>query len=112
MVALDSLPRTSEAIQYRFETDHVYYPLKITRTETGSTQVDLLILTPYLLSVFPGYPHSKISLPHDPVTIAGIELWGLSKDMYELLGEPKEAKLRIWRITGDLASFDKDLLAR
>jgi hypothetical protein len=46
------------------------------------------------------------------VTIAGIELWGLSKDMYDLLGEPEEAKLRIWRIAGDLASFEKDLLAK
>ena len=112
VVSLGEEPRTGEAIQYRFKTDHVYYPLRITRTETGSTQVDLLILTPYLLNVFPGYPHRKILLPHEPVTVGGIELWGLSRDMYELLGKPEEAKLRIWRIVGDLASFEQDLLAR
>jgi hypothetical protein len=112
VVSLDEEPKTSEAIQYKFKTDYLYYPLKITRTETGFTNVDLLILTPRLLSVFPGYPHKRISLPHEPVTIAGIELWGLSQDMYELLGKPKEAKLRIWRIAGDLASFEKDLLAK
>jgi len=112
VVSLAEEPKTSEAIQYRFKTDFLYYPLKITRTETGFTNVDLLILTPRLLSVFPGYPHKMISLPHDPVTIAGIELWGLSQDMYELLGKPKDAKLRIWRIAGDLASFETDLLAK
>lgn len=112
VVSLEVEPRTSEAIQYRFQTDHLYYPLKITRTETGFTNVDLLILTPRLLSVFPGYSHKRISLPHEPVTIAGIELWGLSGDMYELLGKPKEAKLRIWRIAGELASFEEDLLAK
>lgn len=112
VVSLDEEPKTSEAIQYRFKTDYLYYPLKITRTETGFTDIRLLVLTPRLLSVFPGYPHKMISLPHEPVTIAGIELWGLSKDMYDLLGEPEEAKLRIWRIAGDLASFEKDLLAK
>jgi hypothetical protein len=112
VVSLDEEPKTSEAIQYRFKTDHLYYPLKITRTETGFTDISLLILSPRLLSVFPGYPHERIGLPHEPVTIAGIELWGLSKDMYDLLGKPEEAKLRIWRIAGDLASFEKDLLAK
>jgi hypothetical protein len=112
VVSLDEEPKTSEAIQYRFKTDQLYYPLRITRTETGFTNVDLLVLTPRLLSVFPGYPHDRISLPHQPVTIAGIELWGLSKDMHDLLGKPKEAKLRVWRIAGDLDSFEKDLLAK
>ena len=112
VVSVAEETRTLEAIQYRFETDHLYYPLKITRTETGFTEIDLIILTPRLLSVFPGLPHSRITLPHDPVTIAGIELWGLSEDMYNLLGEPKEAKLRIWEIAGDLRSFESDLLAR
>jgi hypothetical protein len=112
VVSLHEEPGTSEAIQYRFKTDYLYYPLRITRTEAGETEIDLLVLTPHLLSEFSGIPQTRISLPHEPVTLAGIELWGLSKDMYELLGKPKESRLRIWKIKGDLASFDKDLLAR
>jgi len=112
VVSLCEEPRTSEAIQYRFETDHLYYPLKITRTETGSTKIDLLVLTPHLLNVFPGISYKRIALPHEPVTLTGIELWGLNREMYELLGKPKESKLRIWKLGGELASFDKDLLAK
>lgn len=112
VVSLCEEPRTSEAIQYRFETDHLYYPLKITRTETGSTDIDLLVLTPRLLSMFPGISYKRVTLPHEPVTLTGIELWGLNREMYELLGKPKEAKLRIWKLGGELSSFDKDLLAR
>ena len=112
VVSVGEEPGTSDAIQYRFETDHLYYPLKITRTEAGSTEIDLLILTPRLLNIFPGLPHSRIALPHDPVTLTGVELWALSSEMHDLLGKPEEAKLRIWKIKGDLASFKEDLLAR
>lgn len=112
VVSLYEEPRTSEAIQYRFKTDHLYYPLKITRTEAGSTEINLLVLTPRLLNVFPGISYKRIALPHEPVTLTGIELWGLNREMYELLGKPKEARLRIWRLGGKLASFEKDLLAK
>jgi hypothetical protein len=112
VVSLGEELGTSDAIQYRFKTDHLYYPLRITRTEKGSTSIDLLVLTPRLLNVFPGISYKRIALPHDPVTLMGMELWGLNREMHELLGKPKEAKLRIWKLRGDLASFDKDLLAK
>jgi hypothetical protein len=112
VVSLREEPRTNEAIQYRFKTDHLYYPLKITRTEKGSTEIDLLVLTPRLLNVFPGISYKRITLPHEPVTLTGIELWGLNREMHELLGKPKESKLRIWKLGGELSSFDKDLLAK
>lgn len=112
VVSLDEEPKTSEAIQYRFKTDHLYYPLKITRTETGFTEIDLLVLTPRLLNVFPGISREKITLPHEPVTLTGIELWSLNSEVHDLLGKPKDAKLRIWKLSGDLASFENDLLAK
>jgi hypothetical protein len=112
VVSLDKEPKTNEAVQYRFKTDHLYYPLKITRTETGFTEIDLLVLTPRLLNVFSGISHTEITLPHEPVTLTGIELWSLNREMHELLGKPKEARLRIWKLRGELASFEKDLLAK
>lgn len=112
VVSLDEMPKTSEAIQYRFKTDHLYYPLKITRTESGFTEINLLILTTRLLGSFPGHSRREIELLHDPVSLSDMELMGLSREMYELLGEPRESNLRIWRIKGDLASFKKDLLAK
>jgi hypothetical protein len=112
VVELGEETKTNDAIQYRFKSDAVYYPLKITRTESGSTTVELLILTPRLLSTFPGYPKSLVKLPHDPVRLTARELEALNKDMCDLLDKQEGMKLRIWRITGKLSAFKADLVAR
>ena len=111
VVSLDRVSKTNEAIQYRFKTKSLYYPLKITRTEKGYTSVELLILTPRLLSKFPGYPIQKVKLRHEPVTLSASELRSLNREMYVLLGRRKSMKLRIWQIRGRLSSFRKDLIA-
>jgi len=112
VVELDDKPKTNEAIQYRFRTDALYYPLKISRTFQGQTSIELLVLTPRLLSKFPGIPIEKVELRHKPVDITAQELRSLNKDMDDLLGHRNDMKLRIWRLRGALSSFNKDLIAR
>lgn len=102
---------TNEPIQYRFESEHVFYPLKITSTAEGSTSIELLILTPRLLSRFPSLPIDRISLQHDPISINQEELLNLNEDMHEILKEYDRLRLRIWEIQGALKAFDSDLLA-
>ena len=103
---------TNDAIQYRFASDCVYYPLRITRAEEGDTSIKLLILTPQLLSSFPGLPVSRVRLLHQPVTVTSDELRDLNEDMHNLLGHPPKPKLRIWEIRGKLSEFENDLIAR
>lgn len=112
VVELDEQVRTNDAIQYRFKTDFLYYPLKITKVEHGQTTIDLLILTPKLLSQFEGFPQKSIILRHDPIVVYKNELKRLSEDMYELLSDFKYTRLRIWRIRGQLNEFDKDLVVK
>lgn len=112
VVELDENPKTNEAIQYRFKTDFLFYPVKITRTEEGYTSIKLLILTPLLLSKFPGIPINEVKLRHEPVSISSKELRSLSEEMDDLLGHREDIKLRIWEIRGKLSSFEKDLIAR
>ncbi|MBN2498253.1 MAG: DUF2330 domain-containing protein [Deltaproteobacteria bacterium] len=111
VVELDEQPKTNEAIEYSFATDRLYYPLKITRTESGFTTVDLLVLTPRLLRNFPGIPASRVQLAHEPVSISRRELESLSRPMAELLGRQAEYKLRIWKVSGRLRDFTADLIA-
>jgi hypothetical protein len=111
VVSLGKETVTNEPIQYSFDTDKLYYPLKITSTAQGMTSIELLILTPQLLRNFPGLPMENIHLPHDPITIYSDELKELNPDMYDILGEYEQMKLRIWNIEGELKSFDKDLIA-
>jgi hypothetical protein len=103
---------TNDAIQYRFASDCVYYPLRITRAEEGQTSISLLILTPQLLSRFPGLPVERVQLSHEPVTITSGELRELSEDMDALLGHRPDMNLRIWQIDGRLSEFRQDLIAR
>jgi len=112
VVELDEKPKTNEAIQYRFETDSLFYPLKISRTGRGETTVELLILTPRLLTQFPGIPIKQVELRHQPVSVTAKELQSLNEEMDALLGHRDDMKLRIWRIQGDIEKFDKDLIAR
>ncbi len=102
---------TNEPIQYRFKTESLFYPLKITKTNEGSTSIELLVLTPRLLQNFPGLPMKRVRLKHDPITVTNNELRELNDDMYALLGRQKHMKLRIWNIEGHLRTFDKDLIA-
>lgn len=111
VVELSDKTRTNDAIQYRFKTKALYYPLKITRTESGKTDIELLVLTPRLLSRFPGLPKERVTLAHEPVRLSRRELWSISKDMYKLLGGKHGMNLRVWKISGILSEFKKDLIA-
>ena len=112
VVSIGTETVTNEPIQYRFRSDYVFYPLKITSTAQGNTSIELLILTPRLLSRFPSLPIDRIKLKHDPISISQEEIKGLNEDMSELLKGYDRLRLRIWGIQGDLKDFDSDLLAR
>jgi hypothetical protein len=112
VVALNEVLSTGEAIQYRFKTKFLYYPMKVTQTVKGRTNVDLLVLSPKLLDKFTGIPVDEVQLRHDPVSITSSELRSLNPDMDTLLGHREDMKLRIWRLSGELASFKKDLIAK
>jgi hypothetical protein len=112
VISLDEVLSTGEAVQYTFKTKFLYYPMKITQTVEGATTVDLLILTPKLLSNFAGIPSSRVNLRHQPVPITSQELHSLNPDMDALLGHREDMKLRIWRLQGQVSSFQQDLIAR
>jgi len=112
VISLDKELKTNDAIQYRFKTDFLFYPVKIMSTEEGYTSMDFLILTPQLLRNFPGIPLDRIHLEHEPISITSEELKGLNEEMGELLGHKENTKLRIWKIEGLISDFKNDLIAK
>ena len=112
VVSLDEVLSTGEAIQYRFKTKFLYYPMKITQTVVGHTKVDLLVLTPKLLERFPGIPISQVQLRHEPISITSQELRSLNPEMDALLSHREDMKLRIWQLQGEMAAFRQDLIAQ
>jgi len=103
---------TKDAIQYRFKTDALYYPLRIPRAEKGDTNVRLLILTPGLVQM-PTGPDLRVRLAHRPVGITRGELKELgSDDLFQLLRRRGNLQLRIWEINGPLSGFRRDIITR
>lgn len=111
VVTLNKNSKTLEPIQYRFKTEKLFYPLKITKLGSGYTTIELIILTPKLLSHFQGIPLKRIQMAHDPLTINDDDLKFIDEDMYRMLKDYSTLKLRIWKIEGEMSSFDKDLIA-
>lgn len=103
---------TTDAIEYSFASRRLYYPLRITRTETGWTRIKLIILTPYLFANrnFVGLAPGRVTVPHDPVPISGYQLRSISRGMYALMKRYGTFRLRIWQISGYLDRFRRDLL--
>lgn len=112
VITLNKDNKTLEPIQYWFETKNLFYPLKITKLGSGYTTIELLILTPRLLSKFSGISIKHIQLEHEPISIDVSDLKNIAVDIYELLKDCNTLKIRIWKIEGELGSFSSDLIAQ
>ena len=113
VVSLESKFKTLEALQYRFATPAMFYPVKISRANEGETSMELLVLTPKMLATFSGIPRSQIQLRHEPVSLTSADVRSLDKDIAGLIGQTVEdVNLRIWVVSGDFASFDRDIIAQ
>jgi hypothetical protein len=111
VISVENTMRSVEPISYRFRTDKLYYPLRITRTEVGHTQVDLIVVTRERLKNFPGIHTDRVVLIHEPVEVNTLELRRLSVSIDDLLNHPETCLMRIWEIRGRLSNFRQDLLA-
>lgn len=112
VVSLSKEPVTKEALQFRFKTEFLFYPMRITRAEHGDTTVTLLILTPRLIDpkYFLGISQDRIHMMQQPVTLTGAEVASLSKDIFVMLGSPKTIQIRNWVVYGRLDSFEDDVI--
>ncbi len=101
-------------LRIRFETDVLYYPMRITRTEKGYTTVSLSVLTNVLFNKEDciGIPREAIKVPMQPIKISDVQLNWIDPAIWELLGRPGVVQLRSWKISGEIDSFQQDLLVR
>jgi hypothetical protein len=109
-ITLENTPRTNEPIQYRFRTPYLYYPLVISSLAEGKTEIELFVLTHQPLNHFAGLPIERVLLPNPPVQVTPEELRGVDIEIGEFMGD-QGSTLRVWRMEGQLTSFDKDLIA-
>jgi hypothetical protein len=112
MIRASEEAASTDALQYRFATERLYYPLRATSTASGRSRIRLLILTPMLLRDFTGWPAESVKLMHPPVRLTSWDLEHLGGGLPEFFQTAENLHLRIWEIEADLSDFDRDLLAR
>ncbi|HUV46093.1 MAG TPA: DUF2330 domain-containing protein [Dehalococcoidia bacterium] len=120
LIEVTSKPKSIEPIVYRFDTDFLYYPLKISTLAEGWTDINLFLLTPQPVSLhnLPG----GSTLPQDmevgkfygskgtqPIQfkVNEEELISIDESIAELLGS--NAWLTAVSYHGDLAGLTEDL---
>ena len=109
VVELGTELKTKDAIQYRFPTRRLYYPLRITRSEKGDTLIRLIVLSPQLVNL-PNPKDVRVRVVHEPIPISSKEVRSLGSDDLTSLMQGHHCILRIWEVTGPLSGFKKDIL--
>ncbi len=123
VVELGTNIKTNEPIQYRFKSDHLFYPLVLTKTSDKHVNIELLVITGRKLYEFPelpitkvignGFSRADIQLENEMCPLSGAQLRQLSGDIQELMAPQAEAILREWRLMPEYgSSFYHDLVAR
>ena len=87
------------------------FSLRITRAESGETDVNLLVLTPGLMRM-PSGKDLDVRLVHQPIEITHGELRALDEDLNDLLRYGANLRLRTWSVSGKLSEFRRDILTR
>ena len=120
LIEVSPSPKSIEPIKYRFDSEFLYYPLKISTLAKGWTDINLFLLTPQKLE--PSWLVERSELPQgmevarfydrkgtQPVQfkITREKLASIDKDIASLL--ENDSWLTAMTYHGDLAHLDRDL---
>ncbi len=109
LIEVTSKPKSIEPIVYRFDTDFLYYPLKISTLASGWTDINLFLLTPQPLNL--RWLPERSGLPDVgeiiQFEVTEKELASIDQDIASLLGD--NAWFTALSYHGDLARLTQDL---
>jgi hypothetical protein len=112
IISLGKSLRTNEPLQYRFKTDEVYYPLRITKAEMGETEIKIVVFSNKMLNINEHESYPYVKLLHMPLYTSLSELNSIDTTISHFLGNPDTTVIRTWVIKASLSSFGKDLIAK
>ena len=108
VVQVGKAKATKDALMYRFETDHVFYPLKISRSTSGNSKIELIVITHDKITEFLG--HKRIEWKA-PIDLSAGDVKRLSPKINELL-DGRDVQMRYWVIEAPLEALSLDLIVR
>lgn len=111
VIALDKATKTREPIEYRFKSDYVFYPLKISNLEEGETVVDLAVFTPKRSAEFLGLGSEDI-LQEGQFEVGHEAVFGLEESWEGFFTGYPNVIMDLWKIKGFSADFKKDVIVK
>lgn len=109
-IALGDGLQSREPIEYRFATDKVFYPMRISTLEKGETNVEALVVARDLLDEYYGIPQSAFRM-QSPLGITRNQLDVIEPSWAGFFGEGEgELTMHQWEIRGHISSFNRDVL--
>ncbi len=100
--------QSRQPIEYRFKTDSVFYPLRISTLEQGKTEVDLLVFTPGGARNFTGLAMNRVGLK-PLIEVSRGEVEGLAPGWEEFFGQRSRVVMDQWSLEGPTTSFLTDI---
>lgn len=110
VIQLGESTQSRQPIEYRFKTDTLFYPLRISTLERGRTEVEHLVFTPNDLTFVGTLAHKVKRLPVVSATRAEVE--ALDKTWQGFFGQAESLAVNQWTIEGKASKMVSDLRAR
>lgn len=111
VIQMDGTVQSREPIEYRFKSDRVHYPLRISSLEKGKTEVELLVFTPEGAKRFEGIPAREIE-QETALGVASQEVYKLAPEWTGFFGAKPAVTLDQWTISGESSQLTRDIAVK
>ncbi len=110
VVELTPETRSLDAIEYQFESEGAFFPLRITRTESGYTEVEIMTFMPPYRAENQAVQELSFYPTSMPVVVRSEQIKSISPRIAELLDDYEYSALHHHIIHGKLSDFNIDFL--
>lgn len=111
VITLDEKLGSRDPIEYRFTSDHVFYPLRISTLEEGQTKVDLVVFTSAGASRFEELPAREVERM-DTQNVSLTEIESLDPRWKGFFGDTVQVKMDKWAVRGKSSTLVSDIRVR
>lgn len=111
VIQMDGKVQSRQPIEYRFKSDRVHYPLRISSLEKGKTEAELLVFTVNGGKEFNGIAAKDVA--REPaVDVLPSELRPLSADWTGFFGQKPAIVVEQWKIRGESSKLTRDVAVK
>jgi len=110
-IALGDSNQSRRPVEYRFRSNAVFYPMRISNGEEGTTKVDLLVFSSNGASAFEGLESAYFD-KKTPLEVNATEVESLADNWLGFFGTDENPVMDQWLVEGDIRNFRKDVIVR